>query len=96
MNIASRAGIAGIAGMDDTFFCELMLLFENNSYICTENIVIPPQNDKIMAAITNEETEKLRQQLEVKRDEIKAICEKLIKGGAKDEIPDDFLDHLLY
>lgn len=85
-----------MAGMDDTFFCELMLLFENNSYICTENIVIPPQNDKIMAAITNEETEKLRQQLEVKRDEIKAICEKLIKGGAQDEIPDDFLDHLLY
>ena len=46
--------------------------------------------------MTAEQIEQLRQQLKEKGEEIRAICEKLIKGGAKDEIPDDFLDHLLY
>lgn len=50
----------------------------------------------IMETKTNPEIEQLQQQLKKKGEEIKAICEKLIKGGAEDVIPDDFLDQLLY
>jgi hypothetical protein len=49
-----------------------------------------------MATMTNEEIEKLQQQLKEKGDEIRAICDKLVKAGAGDEIPDDFLDQLLF
>ena len=46
--------------------------------------------------MTEQEIEQLRQQLKEKGEEINAICKKLVDGGAKDEIPDDFLDQLVY
>lgn len=45
---------------------------------------------------TKTDIEQLRKQLKKKSEEIKVICAKLIKGGAEDAIPDDFLDQLLY
>ena len=45
---------------------------------------------------TNGQIEQLQRQLKEKGEEIRAICDKLMAAGAGDEIPDDFLDQLVY
>ena len=52
--------------------------------------------DSGKAERTNQQIEQLQQQLKEKGEEIRAICDKLMAAGAGDEIPDDFLDQLVY
>ena len=49
-----------------------------------------------MSTTEEQEIEQLHKQLKEKGEEICAICAKLAEGGAGDEIPDDFLDQLIF
>ncbi|MBO4565991.1 MAG: hypothetical protein J5695_02050 [Bacteroidales bacterium] len=49
-----------------------------------------------MESLENLTVEQLRELLKQKGEEIGAICDKLAAAGAADEIPDDFLDQLIW
>ena len=44
-----------------------------------------------MATLSNEQIEQLKQQLKEKKEEVKAIYDKLVEAGEV-ELPDDYLD----
>ena len=83
-----------------TLFTTIYQMQDHTYKMIFESVLEKSSTHKPLNPVTNVDTttdiEQLRQQLKTKGEEIKFICAKLIKGGAEEAIPDDFLDQLLY